>query len=482
MNRPVRIMLALFVALLALSAAAAGRPQPAAAGGPGVWTDLSGPVGSLLVQPDAARGGGGVLHVVWATSGTTDDLVYRPVAASGVAGTRQVLASGWPSLNNPAIVYSGGAAGEVGVFSGGQSPGDVQDGLVRWYSTDNGATFAPMPGVISGPGGLAYQSPMAAVVTSQGTFEAWFNSSVVVHKGVVPGADYNVNDAGADGWCPAFGYDGAADRLSVVWASNATGASGLRVRPIDQSTGAAAGPSFELANSTTLYAGHQEFSLKNMRTPVTGLAGQSVVVVAYPTGYPTSTTMRVWRLTPSGQSNVVLASGGSEKDATAVAADASGRVWVVWTDKSSARRRVCAVRSNVGATAWGQIVSLAGPSGASTLWQLAAAAQSDRVDVLAQYQQGTGNDIFHTQLLAGLTVKLSPVKVKAGKTVTVKVTVLDAGVAVPGAKATIGTKSATTSSTGVAKVKVKATKAGKLSVTVKKSGYAKGSATLKVTR
>jgi hypothetical protein len=76
-----------------------------------------------------------------------------------------VLAAGWPWLNNPAIVYSGGPTGEVDVFSGGQSPGDFQDGLVRWYSTDNGATSAPVPGVISGPGGLAHQRPMAAVVT-----------------------------------------------------------------------------------------------------------------------------------------------------------------------------------------------------------------------------------------------------------------------------------------------------------------------------
>jgi hypothetical protein len=471
-SRSVLVGLALVVLLFAVLAVGAGLPAPAAAGGPGVWTDLSGPVGSLLIQPDAVRGAGGVLHVVWVASGSTDDLVSCPVTASGVAGTRQVLASGWPSLNNPAIVCSGG---ELSVFSGGQSPGDVQDGLARWYSNDNGKTFTPVPGVISGPGGLAYQSPMAAVVTPHGTYEAWFNSDVVVHKGVTPGIDNNVNDAGADGWCPAFGYDAVADRLFVVWASNATGASGLRVRLINQSTGAADGPSFELEKS-------KPFSLQITRTPVTGLAGRSVVVVAYPTGYPTSTTMRVWRLTPAGQSNAVLAKGGSEKGATAVAADGSGRVWVVWTDRSGTRRKVYAVRSNVGATAWGQIVSLAGPTGASTLWQLAASAQTDRVDVLALYEKGNAYDVFHTQLLAGLTIGLSPAQIKVGTTTTVKVTVRDAGTAVAGAKVTIGTRSATTSSTGVAKVKVKATKVGKLAVSVKKSGYTKGSATLKVTR
>ena len=128
------------------------------------------------------------------------------------------------------------------------------------------------------------------------------------------------------------------------------------------------------------------------------------------------------------------------------------------------------------------MVSLAAPAGATTLWQLAASAQSDRVDVLAQYDKAGGNEIFHTQLLAGLTVKVSPSKVKAGTTVTVKVKVLDAGAAVAGAKATIGGKTSMTSAAGVAKIKVKATKAGKLTVGVKKGGYAKGVATLKVVR
>ena len=49
------------VALLLVLAVAAGRPQAAAAGGPGVWTDISGSLGPArrsLIQPDAARGSG----------------------------------------------------------------------------------------------------------------------------------------------------------------------------------------------------------------------------------------------------------------------------------------------------------------------------------------------------------------------------------------------------------------------------------------
>jgi hypothetical protein len=471
-----------FMALLLVLAVAAGRPQAATAGGPGVWTDISGPVGSLLVQPDSARGADGALHVVWSTSGSSDSLRYRPVSAAGVAGSPQTLASDWGAVNNPAIIY-GPAAGELRVYDGGQSPGLTLGGLFLWSSSDGGATFALRPGVVSGPGGLAYQSPMTATLTPAGAFQAWFNSDVVVHRGDSPGADYDVNDAGPDGWCPAFGFDGASSTLYVVWASNATGANGLRFRRIDQATGDAVGPSAGLAKSTTAYSGNQEFSLKDTRTPVAGLVGQPAVLVAYPTGYPSSTTVRVWRLTPAGvPASTVLAGGGGEKNVTAIAADPNGRAWVVWSVNSGSRQNVFAVRSNVGATAWGTVVSLKGPTGTDTLWQLAASAQSDRVDVLAQYQKGSDNAIYHAQLLAGLKVTVSPSKVKAGKKTTVQVTVTDAGAGVAGAKVTIGKKSGTTSAAGVAKIKVTATKAGTLKVTVKKTGYATGSATLRVKR
>ena len=47
------------ILLLTTLALVVGRPEVAAAGGPGQWTEISGPVGSLLVQPAAARGAGG---------------------------------------------------------------------------------------------------------------------------------------------------------------------------------------------------------------------------------------------------------------------------------------------------------------------------------------------------------------------------------------------------------------------------------------
>ena len=485
-------ILSAFTAMI-LVAIVAGRPGWAAAGGPGTWTNISGPVGSLLVQPDTVRGSGGALHVVWGVYGTPDYLRYGQIAAngSGVGATKELTPGGWPTISNrPAIVAPpSGSTTDVLVFSGGQSPGasPTYSGLVSWLSTDNGASFLGTPALVTSDGN-AYGGDASAVVTPSAVFQTWAGTAgVFVHQGETPSpAAQNVNDIGNYGYNPAFGYDAVSGRLYVVAQYNATGKEGLWFRQIDPASGSAVGGSVALNNSWTTYSGIRSFNLQDMRTPVTGLVGQSVVLVAYPTGYPSTTALRVWRLTPgapqSAQSNTVLASGGSEKHATAVAADPSGRAWVVWTQSTSGRYQVYARRSNVGATAWGQTVSVTGPSGTGTLWLLAANAQSDRVDVLGQFTAGSGNAIYHTQLLAGLTVTVSPSTGKAGKTFTAKVTVKDAGAAVGGAKVKIGAKTATTGATGVASLKVTSKKAGKLAVSVTKTGYVNGSASITIKR
>jgi len=485
-------VLAAFTAMI-LVALVAGRPAWAAAGGPGTWTDISGPVGSLLVQPDTARGDGGVLHVVWGVYGTLDDLKYRQIAANGkpAAAAQDLTPGGWPILSSrPAIVAAPtGSTTGVDVFSGAQSPAAVLEGLADWYSGDNGASFGPAPVVVTSDG-AAYGGDVSAVVVKGVTFQTWAGTlGVFVHRGETPSPPaQNVNDVGNYGYNPAFGYDAVSGRLYVVAEYNATAREGLWARQIDPATGLPAGASFQLNNSSTAYSGTRSFDLKDTRTPVAGLVGQPVVVVAYPTGYPSTTKLRVWRITPGVpqpvQSDTVLAGGGPDKSATAVAADPNGRAWVIWTQQSSGRYTVYGRRSNVGATAWGQMVSVAGPVGTGALWQLAANAQSDRVDVLGQFSNkvGTSNTIYHTQLYAGLTVTVSSSAGKVGKTFTAKVTVKDAGAAVSGATVKIGAKTATTGATGVASLNVTGTKTGKLAVTVTKSGYVNGSASITIKR
>ncbi len=476
-GRATRNALAFFLIVLAAAVCAAGWAPAARAGGPGAWTTLGGNVGSLLVQPSLARGPFGALQVVWITEGTPQSLIYRPVAADGTPGAGQVVAAGWNSLSNPDIVDVA-SSDTVRVFAGGMDGGS-HDGLNVWFSGDGGASWALQPGMISGPGGTAYSSDVSAVLGATAYFETWSSSyGVYVHRSFVndPTADYQFNDVGDYGYDSALGYDAGNDRLYVVAAYNATGKSGLWMRRVDTATGAPTGASFALAGSSTGSA--HSFDVKQMRTPITPVGGG--LLVAYPTGYPASKTLRVWRVTPGGVTPATLATGGATISATSVTGDAFGRAWAVWTTQTSGRSTVYARRSNVGATSWGATVKLKGPSGTGTLWKLSASAQDDRVDVVGTFQKGGQYVLYHGQLWAGLSVTVSPKTLHSGKAATVTVTVTDAGRPLAGAKVKIGSATATTDLVGKAKFSVKLAKTGKSTVTVTKPGYVRASSSISV--
>ncbi len=478
-------VIAVLALALALVLAAAVLAPPAPAGGPGVWTDVSGPVGGLLVEPRVARDASGILHVVWMTEETGQDLIHRSIAADGTPGAQQTLARDWGSLGNPAIVYDPIAA-TLTVFAGGlrsTTPDDPQDGLNRWTSAD-GSTWTLQPGVVSGPGGIAYSSDVSAVLTPSSVYQTWFGTAgVFSHRGVANGADHNVNDVGNYGYYSAFGYDVVAEKLWLAAAYNATDKEGIWVREIDKATGDGVGSSILLPQSATDYEGSVDMSLEEIPLPITGLVGEPGIVVAYPNNYPSVNQVRVWRIAGGSTTTQLLATGTGTKDVVAVAATPDGRAWVVWSDSSGTTPRVFARRSDIGASTWGAAVSVASPPGSEQIWQLAASAQADgRLDILAQASKSGANRIYNTQIYAGLDVSVAPKTAKAKKAFTATVTVKDAGAPVAGATVSAAGKSAVTDGSGVAKLQLKVAKAGKVTVSVTKSGYQNGTAVVTVKR
>ena len=136
--------------------------------------------------------------------------------------------------------------------------------------------------------------------------------------------------------------------------------------------------------------------MRDMPVPAAGLASRAAVVVAYPTGYPSTGTVRVWRIAPGGPTTSILADDGQDKTLVAVAADPKGRAWVVWAEPD--RRRVFARRSNVGATAWGPVVTVRAPASTGGPWSLVASAQTDRLEVIAHWNIGMSDAFFYTQV------------------------------------------------------------------------------------
>jgi hypothetical protein len=212
------------------------------------------------------------------------------------------------------------------------------------------------------------------------------------------------------------------------------------------------------------------------RVPI--VAGSaSGVYVAYPTGYPTHTGVRLWRLSAGATgdapvaSSVAVAVGKAAKEDVALAATPDNRVWVLWAQKSGSRTTICARRSNPGATLWGAVTTVAAPVGTTAVWRLAANAQARRVDVVAYLERGSTDAIWHTQLQPGFSVAVSPKTLRAGATRAVLVTVKDAGVPVVKAKVRLGGKSGYTNAAGKVKLKVGSLRRGSAKVLVSKTGY-----------
>ncbi|GEM_PF-1595039 len=489
-------MWATLLSSLMLFVACASWATSAGAGSPGSWSDVTGATGTNLTQVGLVRGPGDVLHVAWVRESVLDpgkdDLVVTALTAAGARGAVIPVQSGWAVLNDPALLWTGA---ELQVFFGGirsAYTGDPVEGL-RWATSPSGSVWALQPGAIETViGHYAYGSPVNAVRTPAGgglPFFTWYGTpGVFVHRSTssaAPDYDFHALIGGTCcGYYSNLGYDPVGDDLWLAWASNATGKEGVWVAPVSQATGAPAGGATLLPSSTTSYGGSPAFSMMLSKVPMTGRpAGFAGVFVAYPTGYPTMTRVRLWKLMSGAVGSLLVAGGSAAKGEVAVAADPVGRVWVVWSQRDGSRARVFARRSNATVTKLGAPVSVRTPVGTSTVYHLAAAAQAGRLNVLAHLAGSKPEATWHTQIKAGLTVSVKPAKIKVGKKAIVKVTVRDAGTALKGVLVRIGAKKKLTDSSGVAKLTLAARSTpGKVKVKVSKAGYTSKTVSLRYVR
>ena len=383
----------------------------ARAGGVGVWTSVTGKTGTNLTQVDAAKRPDGKLAVVWVRrtpSASTQDVMLRTISAGGTNGALQSVQSSWATLNNPAYLLSTDLSLE-GVFYGGIrsiAPGEVHDGLSFSWSTFAAPGWSLTPTIIDDQtsGSNAYASDVEAVATNgpDGYYFTWFGSSGVwVHattSDAAPNFSFNAG-LGGFGYYSSLGYDNASNLVWVAWASNATTNSGVWASVVNQATGAPAGIRVRLPNSATLWGGSQQFAMMLSKVPITGRPTGEGVYVAYPTGYPTPTVVRLWKLVPRAVDSrmLIVAGGAAAKRQTAVAAAPDGRVWVVWSQTQGSRSKIFVRRSNTSVTQFGPVKSLVTPPGYSTVWHLAAVVRNGRLDVLAHASGSKPAATLHVQ-------------------------------------------------------------------------------------
>jgi len=298
-----------------------------------------------------------------------------------------------------------------------------------------------------------------------GTLGTW------VHAGLSPATpnfDYQ-GPIGQYGYDPNLATD-AAGRTLMAWYSSASGRLGVLAQQVN-ADGSPVGAAVTMPGTSNMQVGMLG------RTPLAARSGGGLYV-AYPTGYPASKRIRVWRVGASS-SPLVGSVADSGSPAVAIAAAADGRLWVLWT-KGFGDPDVLARRSNKGATQFGAVVNAGHPNDAKQAYKLDASAAGGTLDVLGNFNIGTASTAVtsYRRILPGLTIGARPQRVRKGEVTEVRFSVLDAGVEVKGAKVSAAGVSGRTDSKG--RVTLSLRSRGPVTARATHAGYAAASKRLAV--
>jgi hypothetical protein len=153
----------------------------------------------------------------------------------------------------------------------------------------------------------------------------------------------------------------------MAWFSSAAGKRGVVAQGVN-ANGSPAGPAMTMPGSQVMQGGGTV-----SKTPIVARADNGGFYVAYALGYPTANRVRVWRV---GASAAKLLARTDANSQVTLAADATGRIWAVWSDGTFGDTHVLAARSNRQATRFGARVDAGAVRGAT----VRAAGLSGRTD------------------------------------------------------------------------------------------------------
>lgn len=395
--------LALAVTLALVPAAQAGTV--------GTWSPVTEPDTSNLTRIGLFRTGDGMLHAAWARPNSPasgdDEIAHATITPGGAVSGANAVTGGYASVAAPDIGRANGGAGLAIDWGGIHSQTAQNNNASMATSDDSGAAWSLFPDDII-TGGSAYAGNLRLATAPDGTqFQTWsITSGVYVHRGVdknTPNFDYHYTQvASGPGSCCGYesdlGVDGANGSMWVAWSSLATGKPGVWVNQVDTASGAPAGPATRMPGSVVDFNGSEEFIQINGFTPITGRPGGGGVYVAYPTGYPTSKALLVWRIGDPAATTLDATDGTYRQ--VAIAAEPSGHLWVVWGNDTPNGGPLYARRSNADVTAWGPKVPIARLPGATGTWAMEAEAQNGLLDLLVNFTESDNSTtrIHHTQV------------------------------------------------------------------------------------
>jgi hypothetical protein len=444
------------------------------AGPPGEWTRITEITGSNLDEAALARTPDGVLHVAWLRkNGPRVDYMHSAISENGNAlGDATPIVTGWTTLVNPTLL--GSPAGDLHLFFSGIRSTDYGDPYHRGSlyvatSDSTGANWSLRPGEAA-QSGQVYESSTAAAFMKDGQpLAAWaLHSGLGVHFGI----GRNAPDRGIQLPCctylPGLAIDSATGEVVLGWYSNATKAHGLLTRaiaPKDEET--------QFVPDSATPDRNNSLSL-DQRMPISGRAGAPGVYVAYCSGYPTCTSVNLWRFrTPTS----IVVAGAHNPRFVNIAQGPEGRLWVMWVEGVTLNF----MRSNRAATRFGPVLSLAPPKGTASIFKLKGDGLPGPLDVFAHASNDAAKELatWHTQVLPPLSLSARPTALDASQGGITTFQVTDVGDPVEGVSITVAGKTAITDAQGQASIELpNGTTPGTLTVTGSKAGHRSASTRL----
>ncbi len=476
--------------LLAVPTASAHPSSPArraARGGPGAWTMLA-KVDNGFDYPGIVRTSDGKLHVVWRKKLQNNKFAYgyTTVALNGATANSGTALTNWEGLEeDPVLVHDGNAMRLL--FKGGIDTGGgfFSRGSVYTLTSSIAGTSWSLPNesvmqrtTLNGTfGATAEQDDTPVAVAAE-------NATLYIHEGTDPSApaaapDTTVSLSTGD----YFNQSAATASNDSVWIayyrafSNPAGLDGYYVQQIFPSKG----------QPMKAPASHINTLDNEPRQAVAFIARkQGGLYMAYCAQSQAQACDHVdlWKV---GAQSPMVVPGTSSGTITrvALAAGLQGRLSVVTGDPT--KGTINAVRTNMSATGFGVVRSMKMPKNWFIFNTLEAEGTFGRLDIVGNFlmsQSPNPIELWHTQILAGLTLTASPAKFANTAAHTVTFTVKDAGQPVKGAKVSCKglAKTDTTDSAGKATLQFpKNIATGKHVCTAGAQDYNPGKATITVT-
>ena len=374
------------------------------------WRQVTGfgEADSGLLDASVARGGNGVLNILWSQDAR---VLNTQVSANGktVSGPHTVFVYQQLATNAPMLLAAPG--GSLRAFFTGLHAGQAPyDSMVATATSADGISWAVQPTAASDstPEGSVAKGDLGGTIFKNGTpMSIWGDQYRGYHVGLsdqTPDVNFG-SDQTATVSGPNAATDGQTGDVAIGWDDINTGRTQAAFVQPTTNPWFPPGPNIDTP-------GGQAPELQG-RLAMTGRSGGAAgIFVAYLRGTNVfSSKPTVWRIGASKALQLTRHDGRFVN----VAMGVDGRIWGFWAEglTTGQKRRIFARRSNKTATKFGEPVVVKPPQGtdAGNIQTLEGegTASGGALDLVALIQKGaTGDNIanYVTRVLPGITLKV----------------------------------------------------------------------------